>query len=62
MADTTEPALLFTLDEEGFQQFADSLDVPPVGKERLRRLLAIRPPWDEPSEVPRSEAPTRDSS
>jgi uncharacterized protein (DUF1778 family) len=42
---TTADKLLFTLDDEGFEQFVASFDALPVKSEELARLFAVQPPW-----------------
>jgi uncharacterized protein (DUF1778 family) len=37
---------VFQLDETQWATFMAELDMPPRDNPRLRRLLAIRPPWD----------------
>src|SRR5271163_263908 len=37
---------VFQLDETQWAAFMTALDTPPQDNSRLRRLLALRPPWD----------------
>jgi uncharacterized protein (DUF1778 family) len=37
---------VFQLDEAQWAAFMSALDTPPRDNPRLRKLLAIRPPWD----------------
>lgn len=37
---------VFQCDEATFQRFVEMLDAPPAPNERLRRLMATKPPWD----------------
>lgn len=37
----------FSLDAEAFDAFTRALESPPVPNDRLKRLMAKRPPWSE---------------
>ena len=37
---------LFLLDEKGFKRFNEALDRTPTDNPRLRRLLAMKAPWE----------------
>ena len=36
----------FLLDKKAFKRFTDALDKPPSENPRLRRLLAVKAPWE----------------
>jgi uncharacterized protein (DUF1778 family) len=36
----------FLLDQKAFKRFTDALDRPPSENPRLRRLLAVKAPWE----------------
>jgi uncharacterized protein (DUF1778 family) len=36
----------FLLDKKAFKRFTDALDRPPAENPRLRRLLAVKAPWE----------------
>jgi uncharacterized protein (DUF1778 family) len=36
----------FLLDKKAFKRFTDALDRPPSENPRLRRLLAVKAPWE----------------
>jgi uncharacterized protein (DUF1778 family) len=44
--DTLADRRVFQLDEERWAAFMTALDTPPRDNPRLRRLLAVRSPWD----------------
>jgi uncharacterized protein (DUF1778 family) len=44
--DTLADRRVFQLDEVQWAAFTAALDTPPRENPRLRKLLAIRPPWD----------------
>ena len=44
--DTLADRRVFQLDETQWAAFTAALDMPPRDNPRLRRLLAIKPPWD----------------
>ena len=44
--DTLADRRVFQLDEVQWAAFMNALDTPPRNNPRLRKLLAVKPPWD----------------
>jgi uncharacterized protein (DUF1778 family) len=40
--------VFFKLDAERFQQFTALLDAPPTPNEGLKKLMAVKAPWEKP--------------